>query len=278
MDYIPVYEGEDSDDNTVKVSPGKIQRTGVKTAAVGKRAIPAPSKRRASSSSTSGASPWLRRALTDSSTRSAPRHQRHPCQARRRARDGVRSGTAQPGSTSACRAELGRGPWRCSVSHRGRRPLAALSVRRVAWRTSVCPRSSSRRSSASATCQIPSSCRAPTDGVVLERNAVDGQAFKAGDVLFRLADHSVVWVMADVAEGRHRRREARSDGQGDDARTSRSHVQGQVGGGLSAPDERDAHRARAHRAAQPRPRAAARHVRATWRLPRVPTKPWWRCP
>ena len=35
----------------------------------------------------------------------------------------------------------------------------------------------------------------------LERNAVDGQAFKAGDVLFRLADHSVVWVMADVAEG-----------------------------------------------------------------------------
>ena len=42
--------------------------------------------------------------------------------------------------------------------------------------------------------------RAP-DGIVLERNAVDGQAFKAGDVLFRLADHSVVWVMADVAEG-----------------------------------------------------------------------------
>ena len=39
MDYIPVYEGEDSDDNTVKVSPGKIQRTGVKTELVGKRAI-----------------------------------------------------------------------------------------------------------------------------------------------------------------------------------------------------------------------------------------------
>ena len=42
---------------------------------------------------------------------------------------------------------------------------------------------------------------APRDGVVLERNAVDGQGFKAGDVLFRIADHSVVWVMADVAEG-----------------------------------------------------------------------------
>jgi Cu(I)/Ag(I) efflux system membrane fusion protein len=42
---------------------------------------------------------------------------------------------------------------------------------------------------------------APRDGVVLERNAVDGQGFKAGDVLFRIADHSVVWVMADIAEG-----------------------------------------------------------------------------
>jgi Cu(I)/Ag(I) efflux system membrane fusion protein len=42
---------------------------------------------------------------------------------------------------------------------------------------------------------------APRDGVVLERNAVDGQGFKAGDVLFRIADHSVVWVMANVAEG-----------------------------------------------------------------------------
>src|SRR5262249_20629452 len=42
---------------------------------------------------------------------------------------------------------------------------------------------------------------APQDGIITERNAVDGQAFKAGDVLFRLADHSSVWVLADVAEG-----------------------------------------------------------------------------
>jgi Cu(I)/Ag(I) efflux system membrane fusion protein len=42
---------------------------------------------------------------------------------------------------------------------------------------------------------------APQDGIVLERNAVDGQAFKSGDVLFRIADHTVVWVTADIAEG-----------------------------------------------------------------------------
>ena len=43
--------------------------------------------------------------------------------------------------------------------------------------------------------------RSPIDGVVLERNWSDGQGFKAGDVAFRIADHSLVWVMADVAEG-----------------------------------------------------------------------------
>src|SRR6202008_2340366 len=39
MDYIPVYEGDDSDDGSVKLSPGKIQRTGVKSEPAAKRGI-----------------------------------------------------------------------------------------------------------------------------------------------------------------------------------------------------------------------------------------------
>ena len=39
MDYIPVYEGDDSDDGSVKVSPGKIQRTGVKSEPAARRVI-----------------------------------------------------------------------------------------------------------------------------------------------------------------------------------------------------------------------------------------------
>src|SRR5438876_1837146 len=39
MNYIPVYEGEDSDDGSVKVSPGKIQRTGVKSEPAVRRVI-----------------------------------------------------------------------------------------------------------------------------------------------------------------------------------------------------------------------------------------------
>ena len=41
---------------------------------------------------------------------------------------------------------------------------------------------------------------APRDGLVLERAAVEGMMTEAGDVLFRLADVSHVWVIADIPE------------------------------------------------------------------------------
>jgi Cu(I)/Ag(I) efflux system membrane fusion protein len=41
---------------------------------------------------------------------------------------------------------------------------------------------------------------APRDGIVLERNVVDGQRVMPGEVLFRVADHSVVWATVDVPE------------------------------------------------------------------------------
>ena len=39
MDYIPVYEGDDADDGSIKLSPGKIQRTGVKSEPAASRVI-----------------------------------------------------------------------------------------------------------------------------------------------------------------------------------------------------------------------------------------------
>jgi Cu(I)/Ag(I) efflux system membrane fusion protein len=41
---------------------------------------------------------------------------------------------------------------------------------------------------------------APQDGEILERNVVTGMRAGPGDVLFRIADHRVVWVVIDVAE------------------------------------------------------------------------------
>ena len=42
MDYIPVYEGEDDDGSTVKLSPGKLQRIGVKSEPAMLRVIAEP--------------------------------------------------------------------------------------------------------------------------------------------------------------------------------------------------------------------------------------------
>src|SRR5688572_31469798 len=39
MDYIPVYEGEDDDGSSVKISPGRLQRIGVRSEAAEKRVI-----------------------------------------------------------------------------------------------------------------------------------------------------------------------------------------------------------------------------------------------
>ncbi len=42
--------------------------------------------------------------------------------------------------------------------------------------------------------------RAPVSGTIIEKPALDGMKFDAGDILFKLADLSTVWVMAEVAE------------------------------------------------------------------------------
>jgi Cu(I)/Ag(I) efflux system membrane fusion protein len=42
--------------------------------------------------------------------------------------------------------------------------------------------------------------RAPADGTVMEKMAVEGMHFTAGDPLYRIADLSTVWVNADVFE------------------------------------------------------------------------------
>jgi Cu(I)/Ag(I) efflux system membrane fusion protein len=39
MDYVPLYEGDETDDGTVKLSPGKIQRSGVKSEPAERRSI-----------------------------------------------------------------------------------------------------------------------------------------------------------------------------------------------------------------------------------------------
>jgi Cu(I)/Ag(I) efflux system membrane fusion protein len=190
MDYIPVYEGEDTDDRSVKLSPGKIQRTGVKSEPAAPRvirtAIRAPGtiqldERRVSVISMRSES-WVQK-ITNVTT-------------------GTRVVKGQPlmeiysPLISAAAAEyiatINSKTTGGSVAYgRGsRQRLMNLDV----------PEPAISAIEKSGAVPIVIEWSAPRDGIVLERNAIEGMRAQPGDVLFRVADTSVVWAMVDVAE------------------------------------------------------------------------------
>jgi Cu(I)/Ag(I) efflux system membrane fusion protein len=189
MDYIPVYEGDADESGTVKVSPEKIQRTGVKTEAVGRRQIGRNIR-----------APGVVEIDERRVTVVAPRF------------DGfidtvgpVTSGThVRKGDPlmEVFGQELLNQAARLLIEPPGQNDKSGnvIGARRRLLNFGV-PEEFIDRVKRDRKVPDTISWPAPRDGVVLERNAVDGQGFKAGDVLFRIADHSVVWVMANVAEG-----------------------------------------------------------------------------
>ena len=58
----------------------------------------------------------------------------------------------------------------------------------------------SRLSKEAEACRLSFEWSSPRDGIVLERSAIEGMRVAAGGVLFRIADHSVMWALIDVAE------------------------------------------------------------------------------
>lgn len=190
MDYIAVYEGEDSDDGSVKLSPGKIQRSGVKSEPAAMRiirtAIRAPGtiqldERRVSVISMRSES-WVQKVadVTTGSrvTRGQPLMEIYSPL--------ISSAAAEYISTINSKTTGGTG-----VYGRGsRQRLVNLDV----------PDAVISAMEKTGTAPIMIDWSAPRDGIVLERNAVEGMRAQPGDVLFRIADTAVVWALVDVAE------------------------------------------------------------------------------
>ena len=187
MDYLPVYEGDESDDGSIKLSAGKIQRTGVKSEPAAPRVIRtiirAPGtiqldERRASIVS-------LRfEGFVDSVENVTTGDHVHKGQALMRVY-GPSLSAAAAEYLSVLNGSLG------SQALKGaRRRLENLSVPEKVIveieRTRELPPS------------VP--WLAPQDGEIIERAAVNGMRAGPGDVLFRIVDHQVVWVLVDVAE------------------------------------------------------------------------------
>lgn len=190
MNYIPVYEGDDVDDGMVKLSPGKIQRTGVKSEPVARRSIrvlvKAPGtiqldERRVSVIAMRAESFVQKVADVTTGTRVKAGQPLMEIYS-----SAVASAAAEYLSTINSKTTGG-----IEVYGRGsRQRLVNLDVPEQIIaemeRTRVAP--------------VTVHWSAPRDGIVLERNAIEGMRANPGDVLFRIADISLVWALVDVAE------------------------------------------------------------------------------
>jgi Cu(I)/Ag(I) efflux system membrane fusion protein len=187
MDYIPVYEGEDTDGSSVNVSAGKLQRIGVKSEPAMLRSIAVPvrapgiiqlDERRISviSLRTEAFVDTVENVTTASTVRRGQPLMRLYSPA-------IASAAAE---FAAALGFKGEG----NVPQGTRQRLLNFAV------------PSQLIAEIERTRQVPITFTwtAPRDGIVLERNVSDGMRVAPGDTLFRIADHSHVWATVDVAE------------------------------------------------------------------------------
>jgi Cu(I)/Ag(I) efflux system membrane fusion protein len=190
MDYVPVYEGEDTDDGSVKLSPGKIQRTGVKSEPVERRpiriSVKAPGtiqldERRVSVIAMRAESFVQKVADVTTGTRVKAGQPLMEIYS-----SAVASAAAEYLSTITSKTTGG-----IEAYGRGsRQRLINLDI----------PEPVIAEMEKTRTAPVTVRWSAPRDGIVLERNAIEGMRANPGDVLFRIADISVVWALIDVAE------------------------------------------------------------------------------
>ena len=188
MDYIPVYEGETEEGSTVNISPGKLQRTGVRSEPVERRTLNVPvraagtiqfDERRISIVSLrfEGFIESVENVVTGGYVRKGQPLMRIY---------GPALSSAAAEYIAVLNSRLG-GAQRLNGA---RRRLENLGM------------PASAIAALARTREIPRSIAwpAPRDGHIVERAAVNGMRAAPGDTLFRIVDHSVVWAQADIAE------------------------------------------------------------------------------
>jgi Cu(I)/Ag(I) efflux system membrane fusion protein len=186
MDYIPVYEGEEDDSAGIKISLGKIQRSGVQSELAQMR--PLSELVRAP-----GTIQLDERKIAVITLRTEAFIERV---------ENVTTGSevkqGQPliylysPAIAAAAAEY--------VSALGFKPGESPRGARQRLMNYAVPETFLAELERTRKVPLTFAWTAPRDGVVLERNAVDGMRANPGDTLFRIADHRVVWALVDVTE------------------------------------------------------------------------------
>ena len=193
MDYIPVYADEQDDPNTVKVSLDKIQRSGVRTEKVEARGL-SRTVRGIGTIKHDESLLWVVTVRSDGYieelfVNKTGQHVRQGEPLFRFYSSQVQ--LAQADLLVALRAEGTSSKAEASRSLAGAmQKLRNLDV------------PDSRIDEVRNTMTNPRTIdwASPATGDIVEKKVIQGQRVMAGDELFRIADHSSVWVVAEVAE------------------------------------------------------------------------------
>ncbi|SFD32042.1 membrane fusion protein, Cu(I)/Ag(I) efflux system [Bosea sp. CRIB-10] len=191
MDYLPVFEGEEEEAGIVKVSAGKLQKAGVRSEPVAFTPLSLPlrapgtiqlDERRVSVVALrfEGFVETVEDVTTGSSVRKGQPLMR----------------VYGPALSSAAAEYV------TVLNGRPDGPIPAQGVRGARRRLENLAVPDAALSAIERTREVPVAVAwpAPQDGVVLERAAVNGMRAGPGDVLFRIADISLVWARIDLAE------------------------------------------------------------------------------
>ena len=180
MDYIPVYEGEAEEGNTVKISPGKVQRTGVRSERAERRVVSRAVR-------VPGTVTLDERRVTVVATRSdAYVDHVENVTTGDRVRKGQPLVHVYSPEINAAAAQLIANPGFDGARRRLQNLNVSEGVIDEMERTRRVP--------------MAITWSSPRDGLVLQRTAVEGMKAAAGDTLFRIGDISTMWVLADVPE------------------------------------------------------------------------------
>ncbi|HMF60697.1 MAG TPA: efflux RND transporter periplasmic adaptor subunit [Vicinamibacterales bacterium] len=188
MDYIAVHEGEADDGDVIRLSPAKIQRSGVTTEPASMRVVSetlrAPGtiqldERRVAVIALR-AEAFVE--SVENVTTGAEVRKGQPLM--RIYSPAISSAAAEYAAVERMSGARNSGGSRQKLLNMGMPESAIVELER----TGKAP--------------LAFVLTAPRDGVVLERAVTEGMRATTGDVLFRIADHSAVWALIDVPEAR----------------------------------------------------------------------------
>ena len=186
MDYIPVYEGEEEDGGTVKVSVAKLQRSGVRSQPAAMRRLVRPIRAPAV------AKPDERSLLTVALRADSFIETLYVNETGRHVNKG--EPLFRIYSPEMVKVQV---DYRIATSASGDRddtgPLQRLANLQV-------PQAVLDQLKRTREPVISFDWPSPVSGVVMQKPAIEGMMMNAGDEIMRLADLSSIWVIADVAE------------------------------------------------------------------------------